>query len=131
MTAYSGNQMASPPSTLSDLTNQGSSLQNLDQALDQAFTHLNHALSKNHGIKEDSVVGLLSMIGVKPNDFDPTLLAMLDSFGADRGRFAHTSSVKVMQTLPDPAASVGEVQQLISMLVPLDACMNALLRSAG
>lgn len=56
-------------------------------------------IKSNHGIKRHNINNLFNPLGYKEEDFDQTFINELNSFGANRGEFAHNSCAKVTTIL--------------------------------
>src|SRR5581483_10138638 len=69
-------------------------------AVHDAVTAFNAAITGNNGIREKDVLRLLLSVGFSSGDIDTTWLVTVDGFGAKRGQTAHTS-FRVQQLL-DP-----------------------------
>ena len=76
------------------------------------------SLDDNNGIKEDSILKILRPIGVDYAKIDKTWLNTLTSYGANRGKIAHTSAKT--QTLNDPKDILKDINYIMQELSPLD-----------
>ncbi|MBN1461762.1 MAG: hypothetical protein JXA57_19705 [Armatimonadetes bacterium] len=84
----------------------------------QAFTSYMERIRSNHGIKRENLEKLLYPLGVSEPALSTTWLAQMDSFGSDRGGWAH-KSIKALNP-PDPASELAKVSQLLQGLLDLD-----------
>jgi hypothetical protein len=79
---------------------------------------------QNNGIRESNLLTLLMPIGVQEHDIDRTWLAMMDSWGAERGRVAHTTIT--VQNQPDPKDERDKVLILLDGLRRIDALLDSI-----
>jgi hypothetical protein len=63
-------------------------------AINAAVNSFSSVIASNNGIKEVNLLTMLFPIGVDYRQFNTAWLATIDSFGTDRGMFAHTSQMK-------------------------------------
>jgi RiboL-PSP-HEPN len=96
------------------------------EAIDSAMLSYTHTITNNHGIKQEDVLRLLLPLGFRLADLDSGLLATLDSFGANRGKVAHTS-IKAQQLI-DPKTETDTVDQMINGLITVDEKFTLLWR---
>ncbi len=87
-----------------------------------------NVIEKNHGIKKDNILSILSPIGLTENDIDETWLNTMESFGLLRGEIAHSSSYKTTQIL-DPKAQKNEIEVIIEEIKKIDLVINSLILS--
>jgi hypothetical protein len=98
----------------------------VDDYLQKALNVFLEAIKRNHGVKEENVLRLLVPIGVAQKDLDGTLLADLESFGAERGEAAHSSSATISKAC-DPESEFKRVVSIVSQLERLDTVVLSLL----
>lgn len=79
-------------------------------------------IQQNQGIKRSNLKKLLFPLGVLETEMDVTWLALMDSFGRERGGVAH-SSVRI-GTAPDPVTELTTVNQLLAELLTLDRVLG-------
>jgi hypothetical protein len=96
----------------------------IDFALSAAQASYMHALTKNHGVREENVRRILFPIGVKHADIDATWLNTIDSFGINRGFVAHNAAAAIRPI--DPQTEVDTVDQILAGLGLLDAILGKL-----
>ena len=77
-----------------------------------------HGKSRNHGIREKNILGLLLPVGIGVSEIDPTWLSTTDSFGQVRGETAHLSN-RVYHP-PDPKNEFDIVSQVVEGLSKID-----------
>lgn len=78
------------------------------------LTYRNEVQKNNHGIKSENIKKLFYPLGYMNDDFDSAFLATLDSFGADRGRVAHTTGRT--STVYDKQTEFDRVDYIITSL---------------
>lgn len=74
-----------------------------------------YKVANNHGVKHENIHALFYPLGYDDSDFDSTLLAQLDSFGAQRGSIVHTSAKKATQAL-DQKTVINMIQDIVKLL---------------
>lgn len=119
--AFSGREHALPPSASSTPNVELDASPCLQKA--QGVWRDGHR--KNHGLKEENVLRLFLPLGVRTIEIDPTLLADLSSFGAERGAVAHSATTRIIQFV-DPETEYRKVRQLCVDLVGIDSLVQAL-----
>lgn len=87
-------------------------------AVESAVKAHKKTVKNNHGVKRTNLEKLLYPLGIVETHLNPTWLADMDSFGAKRGGWAH-SSVRAQQP-PDPLTQMRAVNQLLNGLSNLD-----------
>lgn len=95
--------------------------QPLDWSDDRVASALNFyfgLINQNNGIKEKDVCQLFCPLGIEFEELNNTWLAEMNSFGAARGMFAH-SSIKTHQPI-DPENELNKVKRLLRGLAKLD-----------
>jgi hypothetical protein len=102
-------------------------INHLAESLDKAVESYMRMLSKNHGIRQFSILNILLPLGFGVSNIAPTLLATLDSFGANRGEVAH-KSVKAQQQI-DPKTELDTVSMIIKDLEVIDDKFSNLWKS--
>jgi RiboL-PSP-HEPN len=93
-------------------------------AVDAASTSHSDTVKNNHGIKRENLEKLFYPLGVLETDLNTTWLAQMDSFGSNRGYFAH-KSVRAANP-PDPRSQATTVHQLLNGLLTLDRKVSKL-----
>lgn len=121
--AFTGNEL-----------NYNDAKQDKDKILDRDITHrINRAvkhyfasnIDKNHGIKEVNILNILLPLGVKFADIDSAWLSVMDTFGAFRGRIAH-SAYKV-QSLIDCKTEKDRInKQILPEIENIDNLIRSL-----
>lgn len=129
--AFCGLLQDSPPKSLeADQPNevkQWAEKLDLDRKLKRAANAFHHVVQRNHGIREENLLGLLLPVGVPADQIDPFWVATLDSFGERRGEAAHSSVVGYRtRQPPDPEGEYREVQGIAGWLKTVDAHLSAL-----
>jgi hypothetical protein len=94
----------------------------VEKAIRAASEGYNQVLSKNHGVREDSVLKILLPLGIKPSELDQTWINTMDSFGVARGETAHRS-VKTQQPV-DPKSEFDTVSGILTWLKDVDASLS-------
>jgi len=84
-------------------------------------SHLS-TIEGNHGVKRQNIEKLFYPVGIVERQLGATWLAEMDSFGSNRGGWAHRS-IKVL-TVPDPASEAAAVENLLVGLLDLDRKMG-------
>lgn len=79
---------------------------------------------KNHGVRERNLLKILLPVGVLESDLDSAWLQIMDSFGEDRGRLAH--SARQIQQPPDPSDELRTIAAIVAGVKRLDICLQAL-----
>lgn len=130
--AFSGQMMEIPPETLTPTKgNKKVSLDKikLSKKIDSAIKSFKWVIDNNHGIKEANILALLLPIGIDSDDLDPAWLAIMDTFGKERGIVAHTSATSYMTVqLPDPATELNTVLQITQDILKIDELINTLMK---
>ena len=78
----------------------------------------------NQGIRQRNLEKLLFPIGVIGAHLSTTWLAQMDSFGSNRGTWAHKSARALNP--PDPLSELTTVNQLLQGLLNLDRVLSRL-----
>ncbi len=130
--AFSGQKQDFPPETLSPPTaTQGASWGIKIELLEKAKSSLNMLYSiieQNHGMKEKNLLALLLPVGITPPQLDVTWLSTVNSFGQQRGIFAHHSISSYRTTLlPNPQDELNTVRKILSGFRVVDDNLNKLL----
>lgn len=81
-------------------------------------------IKSNHGIKEENIKKLFGPLGYKIDDFDATFISTLSSFGALRGKTAHTSANKTQQPL-DQNTELNRIRDLLSGIEDFEDVLNS------
>lgn len=79
-------------------------------------------IENNNGVKRQNIERLFYPVGIVGPHLDDTWLAQMDSFGSNRGGWAH-NSIRVLN-LPDPASEVKAVERVLEGLLELDRKMS-------
>jgi hypothetical protein len=82
------------------------------------------AIHDNHGIKRRNLEKMLFPIGVPDVRLNTTWLAQMDSFGSNRGTWAHQSARALNP--PDPLSELTAVNRLLQGLLDLDRIFGRL-----
>ena len=96
-----------------------------EELIVEACDFFRSQVGSNHGVKRENLLRLFIPLGLSHNDFDETLLATLDSFGTQRGDFAHRST-KTLQPL-DPVSEKARVDLIMPELARVDQIARALI----
>lgn len=83
-----------------------------------AFTK--YVRTENHGIREKNLLRLLLPVGANFLTFDPLLISELDSFGQQRGAYAHKSVKNHVVSKPDPKEEYNKVKAIVGLLKDVD-----------
>jgi hypothetical protein len=94
------------------------------EIVEVSFQSYRRTIQDNHGVKRRNLEKLLFPLGLLETQLDGTWLAQMDSFGSDRGGFAH-SSVRAQQP-PDPLTQLSAVELLLQGLFELDRTLGQL-----
>jgi hypothetical protein len=92
----------------------------LTERIRAAGTAFVNALTKNHGVKEENLLGMLLPVGVDAGKLDPLWVSEMSSFGESRGHAAHSSLAGKVVQLPDPKEEHERVERLFNGLEKLD-----------
>jgi hypothetical protein len=76
------------------------------------------SIKSNHGLKEQNIRSLFLPLGLDYTLLDTTWLGVMNSFGENRGKAAH-SSFRVY-TIPDPVSEHNQILQVRNGLAKLD-----------
>ena len=90
----------------------------------KAFQSFQTAIRENNGVKQVNLEKLLFPLGVLDAHLSVTWLAQMDSFGRNRGGWAH-KSVRALNS-PDPLSELMNVNQLLRGLLDLDRILSRL-----
>jgi hypothetical protein len=99
----------------------------MDWSADRVSSAMNSymgSINNNNGIKEKDICHILFPIGVEYRDLNVTWLANMNSFGSDRGSFAH-GSIKTHQPV-DPGSAFNKVGDVVKGLAKLDRKISRL-----
>lgn len=88
------------------------------------------AITHNHGIAEKHLCAMLIPLGVDVWSFDPILISDLTAFAKIRGDHAHQSRRAHLGQQFDPFDRMSKVNNIYSLLEPLDLAMQAHLKAA-
>ncbi len=129
LVAYSGLEMKAPPLSMQPITSSQVDVweerADLTKRIDAAMATLAHAISQNHGIKEENLLRLLLPIGVSVDTLSAVLVADINSFSERRGEAAHSSASVRRQV--DPMDDLSAVRSIISGLKEIDDAFDTLL----
>lgn len=92
--------------------------------IERAFQSYATTVRDNNGIKRPNLGRLFYPLGISEASLDTTWLTQMDTFGSNRGTWAH-GSIKVHNP-PDPKSEVTNVEQLLQGLLLLDGIMRKL-----
>lgn len=98
------------------------------EAIQRAFDQYHKIVKNNHGIKEVNLKRLLMPTGItiqQLNGLNPTWIANMNNFGAQRGDAAHRSRMG-LKNIPDPRSEKQAVDDLVDGLKALDELLNLL-----
>lgn len=109
-----------PKQGLKNLITQPAS--HISNCIERAHQQYRTRLSKNHGIREENLLGILLPLGLEGSDIDTVWLATTDAFGARRGETAHTA-ITVQQPL-DPQTERKTVEDIVDGLGALDKTLT-------
>lgn len=90
----------------------------LESIVRNRVTQYFHNVVNNHGLKEQHCYALLRPLGVTESHLPPGFGALMDSFGAARGRIAHTGVGA--QTPPDPGDTNETLKRVAIALRSID-----------
>lgn len=96
----------------------------LEEKLRQIVGVFCETIKNNNGIKETNIRGLLLPIGVSDADLNTTWLNTLNSFGSERGEFAHKGAA--VSNVPNHNDIKKNVQYILGELKTLDKVIKAL-----
>jgi hypothetical protein len=94
------------------------------QTVDAASSSFFSAIHQNHGVKRENIEKLFYPLGISEPSLDTTWLAQMDSFGSNRGAWAH-KSIKALNA-PDPSSQLTTVNQLLQGLLLIDRIVSRL-----
>jgi hypothetical protein len=92
--------------------------------VDAAFESYTSTIRENHGVKRENLERLLYPLGVAEPSLNATWLAQMDSFGSNRGAWAHRS-IRAINP-PDPSSELATVNQLLQGLLQVDRLVSRL-----
>ena len=98
--------------------------QSIVALVDKIFRTYFDDVRDNNGIKELSIFKLFDPLGVPGTIYDPMLLSLLNSFGADRGTHAHQSGAAIHNVI-DPETEFDRVQLLVDEVEKFDEKVRA------
>lgn len=87
---------------------------------EKVFNHFVQKIKKNNGIKKKDILSLLLPLGIEYHTITEILLNTLDTYGENRGLFAHTGSKSHATKILDRNTEVTFVKQLLQMIETLD-----------
>ncbi|MFM2064663.1 MAG: hypothetical protein RLZZ507_4334 [Cyanobacteriota bacterium] len=129
---FSGLNMDEPPDTLTPKKGSKTVKEEkikINKKIDLALEHFNRVIKQNHGVKEENILALLLPIGIDSDDLDPAWLAIMNTFGENRGEVAHKSSTSYITIRPpDPATEINTVKQITQELLIIDELINNLMK---
>lgn len=108
----------------SGLPESGAGRSRIREVVDEAKKSYSAVVHKNNGIKEKNLLELYLPLGLRESQFPSGFLAAMDTFGTERGGFAHTGIGS--QTPPDPVEALNRVTQAVVGLWRLDRHLLAL-----
>jgi hypothetical protein len=94
------------------------------QTVDSAADSFLDGIRANHGVKRENLEKLFYPLGVPEPKLNTTWLAQMDSFGSNRGGWAH-KSIKALNP-PDPHTELTTVNQLLQGLLQVDRLLSRL-----
>jgi hypothetical protein len=92
--------------------------------VDSAFMSYSETIRQNHGIKQENLEKLFYPLGVVASHFNTTWIAQMDTFGSNRGTWAH-KSIRAFNP-PDPLSERANVAVLLTGLLDLDRRLSSL-----
>jgi hypothetical protein len=122
--AFSGEMMELPPNSLTPIKASKSVSEDrikIGKKIDLAINFFKGVIDQNHGIKESNILALLLTIGLDSDGLDTELIAILNTFGEQRGLVAHSSanSYRTKQ-IPDPVNELNRINQIIQGMTQID-----------
>lgn len=134
LVAFSGNEMARPPDTLTapndNKRKTWPDLLDIQARLEKASSEfIGRVLKENHGIREKNILAMLIPIGVDSN-IDNVLVTNLDNLGQRRGEAAHSSTSSQVRQGVDPKDEYERVTLILAGLGPVDSELDKLLLQA-
>lgn len=63
----------------------------IESRINRTISHYINLLQNNHGIKSKNILNILLPLGVELDDIDQAWLSSMNTFGAKRGVFAHST----------------------------------------
>lgn len=94
--------------------------QTVNSALQSFLDHIRN----NNGIKRDNLEPLFYPLGLSELTLGITWLAQMDSFGVNRGGWAHNTSGALNP--PDPASELATTNQILIGLLSVDRALSRL-----
>jgi hypothetical protein len=92
--------------------------------VDSAFMSFSETIRQNHGIKRENLEKLFYPLGVFESHLSATWIAQMDTFGSNRGTWAH-KSVRALNP-PDPMSERSNVGLILQGLLLLDRRLSIL-----
>jgi hypothetical protein len=92
--------------------------------VDAAYISFQGHVTNNNGIRRKDIEKLLYPLGVLESSLNQTWLAQMDSFGFNRGGWAHKTNAALNP--PDPTTELSTVNQLLQQLLNVDRILNGL-----
>ncbi len=87
--------------------------------INKSANHYLSSVAKNHGIREKNILAILLPLGIEHHELDNTWIGVMDAFGANRGKIAHTS-YQVQQPI-DRNTQVNIINnQIVPEIIRLD-----------
>lgn len=128
--AFSGISFEKPPESISPINSKPKDWDEklfLEKKLEKALKDFLSSIKQNHGVKQKNLLKLLLPIGISPLDIDPQWLIDMDSFGFQRGIFAHSSGNEYRTTqVPDPKDELEKVERLLIEIGKIDLLISKL-----
>lgn len=92
--------------------------------VDAAYISYQGHVTNNNGIRRKDIEKLMYPLGVPESSLSQTWLAQMDSFGVNRGGWAH-QTIGALNP-PDPSTELNTVNQLLNDLLRLDRVLSGL-----
>ena len=93
--------------------------ESINQLIERIVEQYRQIVKDNNGIMDKDLKRLLMPAGISLSDLDQTWLNDMNSFGGQRGFFAHSSRLGITN-LPDPKTEFDNIQKLLPGLDLLD-----------
>lgn len=93
---------------------------NIEYRININIQYYKSMIYSNHGIKRENILNLLLPIGIEIDELDESWLSIMDSFGSERGNYAHKSHVAI-ENIRDPNSIKLQLnQQILPILKDID-----------
>lgn len=95
----------------------------VETRISKTVAHYIGILKKNHGIKAKNIRNILLPLGIEEHQLDPAWLGTMDSFGATRGKIAH-STISVQSQID----LVSERNNINNAIIPEIVLLDLLIK---